>query len=481
MALRYTDLSKGYFSLLKIIPGKRAFFHLMTIVMLFESCHQARRNDASVADSSKVRIMVLAPGHFHAALLQKSMYPQVDSTVYVYAPKGPEVQAYLKLIDQYNTRAKDPTAWKEKEYLGPGYLDSMLREKPGNMVVIAGNNRMKTTYIQKSVDAGLNVLADKPMAINEADFDSLKEAFSESIAKKVFLYDIMTERYVITNVLLKDFSHFPDVFGELKQGTSEKPAISFSSKHYFFKQVSGQPLIRPDWYFDVAQQGEGLVDVTTHLVDLIQWECFPETIFNYREDIRMLSAKHWATRITPGEFREVTGENAYPDFLQKDVHDSVLDVFANGVMNYTIKGIHARVSIEWGFEAPKGSDDTFYSMLAGTRANLVIRQGAEQGYQPVLYIEPADTKEDSEWIRAMESRMDSLEKTYPGISLKKSALGWQVIIPDKYNLGHEQHFSLVIKQYLRYLKEGKMPEWEISGMLAKYYTTTQALSKALEH
>jgi len=481
MAFRYTDLNKGYSSSLKMNTGKRIFFYLMTILMVFESCHQAPRSDAVVADSSKVRIMVLAPGHFHAALLQKSMYPQVDSTVYVYAPKGPEVQAYLKLIDQYNTQAEDPTAWNEKVYMGPGYLDSMLMEKPGNMVVIAGNNRMKTTYIQKSVDAGLNVLADKPMAINAADFDSLKVAFSEAAAKKVLLYDIMTERYVITNILLKNFSHFPDVFGELKQGTPEDPAISFSSTHYFFKRVSGQPLIRPDWYFDVRQQGEGLVDVTTHLVDLIQWECFPETIFDYQKDIRMLSARHWATRITPGEFREVTSENAYPDFLQKDVHDGILDVFANGVMNYTIKGIHARVSIEWGFEAPKGSDDTFYSMLAGTRANLIIRQGAEQGYKPILYIEPTDSEEDSKWTQALQSRMDSLGKTYPGVSLKKSARGWQVIIPDKYNLGHEQHFSLVIKQYLRYLKEGKMPEWEISGMLAKYYTTTQALSIALEH
>jgi hypothetical protein len=38
---------------------------------------------------------------------------------------------------------------------------------------------------------------------------------------------------------------------------------------------------------------------------------------------------------------------------------------------------------------------------------------------------------------------------------------------------------MVVKKYIEYLKEGKMPEWEISSMLAKYYTTTQALEKAL--
>jgi len=155
-------------------------------------------------------------------------------------------------------------------------------------------------------------------------------------------------------------------------------------------------------------------------------------------------------------------------------------VYANGVMNYTIKGVHAQVSIAWGFEAPKGSDDTFYSMLMGTNATLVIKQGAEQQYKPILYIQPTGSMDQAKWNKALESRVDSLQSTYPGISLKKSTDGWQVVIPDQYNLGHEQHFSLVIDKYLSYLRQGKMPAWETSAMLTKYYTTTQALSKALE-
>ena len=48
------------------------------------------------------------------------------------------------------------------------------------------------------------------------------------------------------------------------------------SVHHFYKIVSGSPVIRPAWFFDTSQQGEGIVDVTTHLVDLIQWGCFPD-------------------------------------------------------------------------------------------------------------------------------------------------------------------------------------------------------------
>ncbi len=35
-----------------------------------------------------VKLITLDPGHFHAALVQKSMYPQVDPTVFVYAKRG---------------------------------------------------------------------------------------------------------------------------------------------------------------------------------------------------------------------------------------------------------------------------------------------------------------------------------------------------------------------------------------------------------
>ena len=36
-----------------------------------------------------VRLITVDPGHFHAALVQKSMYPGVDSNVQVYAPLAP--------------------------------------------------------------------------------------------------------------------------------------------------------------------------------------------------------------------------------------------------------------------------------------------------------------------------------------------------------------------------------------------------------
>ena len=82
--------------------------------------------------------MTIDPGHFHAALVQKSMYPQINPTAYVYAPEGADVQAHLTMIKQYNKRAENPTSWKEVIYTGPDFLEKALAEKKGNVVMLCG-------------------------------------------------------------------------------------------------------------------------------------------------------------------------------------------------------------------------------------------------------------------------------------------------------------------------------------------------------
>ena len=89
----------------------------------------------------------------------------------------------------------------------------MLSEKAGNVVVLSGNNRKKAEYITKSVNAGLNVLADKPMIISPDDFPDLVSAFETAKSKGVLLYDIMTERYEVTTIMQKLLSQKTDVFG----------------------------------------------------------------------------------------------------------------------------------------------------------------------------------------------------------------------------------------------------------------------------
>ena len=420
-----------------------------------------------------VRLITVDPGHFHAALVQKSMYPGVDSNVQVYAPQGPDLQMHLNKITAYNSEKLAPTHWNEIVYAGTDFFKKMMQERKGNVVVLAGNNQLKTDYILQSVQAGFNVFSDKPMAINTEGFEKLKKAFQTAASKKVLLYDIMTERYEITTILQRALSMQPALFGQLEKGTPENPAVTKESVHHFFKYVSGAPLTRPAWFFDVAQEGEGIVDVTTHLVDLVQWECFPEKIIDYRKDIRLLSAKSWNTSLSPAQLKEVTQLAAVPEYLTKykDAEGNV-QVKSNGEINYLINGVHAKVSVIWNYKAPEGTGDTHYSIMRGTKCNLVIRQGAEQKFQPTLYIEPINEYQDA--AAQVNLAIASLQANYPGIAIAKANKGWEVVIPASYKEGHESHFARVTEKYLGYLKTKQLPVWEVPNMLAKYFVTTEA-------
>lgn len=443
-----------------------------------KSAKQAKPEEAPVA-KGKVKLMTLDPGHFHASLVQKFMYDQVDPVVHVYAPEGAELQEHLKRIESYNTRAENPTKWQEKIYTGPDFLERMIKERPGNVVVISGNNAKKTKYIMACIEAGLNVLADKPMAIIPDDFVLLKKAFTLAQEKGLFLYDIMTERSEITTMLQKELSQLPELFGELEKGTAEQPAVTKESVHHFFKEVSGKPLKRPAWFFDVAQQGEAIVDVTTHLVDLVQWECFSEQVLDADKDVEIVSAKRWITKITPDQFKKATLLESYPDYLKKDVGaDNVLNVYGNGEFIYKLKGVYAKASVIWNFEAPPGTMDTHYSIMRGSKADIVIRQGKEQNYKPTLYVEKKSTVSDEEFEKTLKTGITKLNTAYSGIDVKKADNMWEIIIPDKYKVGHEAHFAEVTKRYLKFLADGKMPVWEVPNMIVKYHTTTKAYEKS---
>jgi predicted dehydrogenase len=426
-----------------------------------------------------MRLAILDPGHFHAALLQKSMYPNVDPAVRVYAPAGPELDDYLRRVAAFNARAENPTRWRGEPYTGADYLERFATGGRGDVAVIAGNNARKTEYVTRAVAAGYHTLADKPMLIAARDFDALVAAFAAAREQGVLLWDIMTERHEITTILQKSLSRVPSVFGALERGSVDAPAVVKESVHHFAKQVSGVPITRPAWFFDTAQQGEGLVDITTHLVDLVQWECFPGETLDYRRDIRIERARRWPTILSPAQFTQVTKLAAYPEFLRKDAAaDGALHVYANGSIDYVLKGVHAKVSVVWNFEAPEGAGDTHYSVMRGTRANLVIRQGEAQAWIPTLYVEPVARPEDSAFARDLSEAVSALQANYPGIATTRDAGAWRIDVPARYHVGHEAHFGQVAEAFLRAVEEGGLPEWEVPNLIAKYYTTTQALALA---
>ena len=464
----------------------RKYLFVVMSLLVMTSCVQKRQEQTEpqkfTGAIGEVKLITLDPGHFHAALVQKSSYNQINNEVYVYSSGGDDLKEHLAKINAYNNRAENPTHWNEIVYTGNDFLDKMITEKKGNVMVTAGNNQLKTDYIKKTLEAGINVFADKPMVIDPSKFNELKECFDIAKQKGVLLYDIMTERNEITTILQKELAHLPEVYGEQEVGTTENPGVEMKSVHNFYKVVSGNALTRPVWYYDINQQGEAIVDVATHLVDLVQWELFPEEVLDYTKDINMVAGKHWPTVLSKEQFKMSTGSDVYPDYLKEVVKNDSLYEYQNCEIDYQIKGVNAKVTALWDWETPIGGD-SHYSKLRGTKAELVILQGKNQNFRPELYINPTDaTKKDTKaYSDVLDKNFQELQKKYPGIELKKTKDGgWHVIIPDSYCNGHEAHFAQVMEHFLQYLTDGKLPEWEVPGMLAKYYVTTQALKMARE-
>ena len=122
----------------------------------------------------KPHLVLIDPGHFHAALVQKEMYPGLSPEAYVYAPLGPELIDYLGRIARLNAQSEAPTRWQLQVQAAPDFLARLAQEPPGGIAVIAGRNGVKIERIEAAVAAGLHVLADKPAIIRREDLPRLE-------------------------------------------------------------------------------------------------------------------------------------------------------------------------------------------------------------------------------------------------------------------------------------------------------------------
>lgn len=420
-----------------------------------------------------INLIMLEPGHFHAALIQRDHYPNTSSLVHVYAPFSQDLIDHLQRVARFNQRKDNPTHWTAEVHAGPQPLERMLAEKPGNVVVISGRNRGKIDLIRASLGAGLHTLADKPWILDSADLGKLEQALDYADSKGLIAYDIMTERFEVTNMLQRELVSDPEVFGQIERGSADAPAVYMESVHHIMKTVAGAPNIRPSWFFDPAQQGEGLSDIGTHLVDLVHWTLAPDQALDARSDLALVSAQRWPTSIPLADFKRVTNEKAFPAALEKSVRNDSLEVFLNNAVSYELRGIHVQLNVIWDWEAPAGGD-THYAVYRGSKAQVEVRQGPAQKWRTEVYVVPREPARAAEVQSALKRKLAQLAGRHPGLTLKEEGSELHVIIPDRLRTTHEEHFGQVAERFFGYLRQpASLPAWEKPAMVAKYWVTTK--------
>ena len=427
------------------------------------------------ADDGKLHFVVIDPGHFHAALVQKHPYgDDVSTDVRVYAPRGPELDAHLALIRSFNERAENPTRWNEIVYSGDDYLERAVEENRGArnvVVVLAGRNDRKAGYCLAAVRAGFHVMADKPLAITPETYGTLSEAMRIAREKNLVVMDLMTDRHEFLNSLQSELAHDAALFGEQVAGSPENPGIVRESVHHFFKLVNGAPLKRPAWYYDTSCQGAAIVDVTTHIVDDVRWTALRDARLS-QDDVEVVSARRWPTPVTLADFKASTGCGEWTEGLRRALDaDGVLQCDANGEFTYRQRGVFAKVRVEWRFRAQPGGGDASYALMRGTKAEVGIRTGAADG--AVLFVRPAPGADAAKVGAALDAALKRLSGRWPGLAFEPESVGWRVVAPKKLFVSHEEQFREVAKTILGWVRGGQ-PQGERDNLLVKYRTLVDA-------
>ena len=417
-------------------------------------------------------LTVINPGHFHAALTMREMHPALNKDVYVYAEEGPDLKSFINLVRSFNSRQENPTSWDLHVYAGTDFLERAVEEAKGDIAVLAGKNNRKIYYIKAMHEAGVNVLSDKPLTINQRGVEILRELLSGGAV----IDDIMTERREITSIIQKELIANKDIFGEFVTGGDE-PAIVKESVHHLFKNVNGKPLVRPAWYFDVNVQGEGIVDVTTHLADLIQWMVFEGEEFDFDQDYELCAAKRWYTDVPLDKFALITKQNKFQREIMGKVKNDVLRLYCNGEFTYKLRGIPVKLSVVWALEAPEGGGDTHYSIMRGTKADILIEQGPQTGNRPELLIQPHGDIDEMETL--LKAAVDKQGRA--GVAVVREGKRFRLEIAAELRTTHEEHFAEVRDGFIACLDgEKEFPANLRSSLAAKYSLLAAAYESAVK-
>ena len=418
-------------------------------------------------------LLFLEPGHFHAALTLRASNPRIDPTIHLYARPGPERDAFTALVRSFNARDDRPTGWTIRTHEAADPERALVEERRGDIVVLAGRNQLKLGAIARLHAAELHVFADKPWLTDSAALPDLEQA----TAGWPLAADIMTFRHEPVARLTQKAAADPELFGAL-DGRADEPAIDIRSVHHLLKVVNGAPLRRPAWYYDTRIQGDGLVDIQSHMADQAQWLLGDGPDFLFERDYALEDARRWSTPVPRELFQASTGLDEFPEALEPRVDAGVLHLACNGEIRYRLRGAPVRQRAEWGQREPDGGGDAHRTTVRGEHATIVARRGPETGFRGELHIAPRGPRPGFE--ARLSEMLAAWEAGMPGLSHRPSALGREIVIPVALHTPHEAHFAMALDDFLDLIDAGEWPAALAARIRARYTVLARARERCAE-
>lgn len=417
-------------------------------------------------------LLFLEPGHFHAALLLKSVNPRIAKEIHLYASPGPERDSFLALVESFNTREDAPTHWQVRLHDAADRTDALeqlVTDRLGRAVVIAGRNGDKLSQIERLHREGFAVIADKPWITASSSMDHLKSACTGS----PLAMDIMPDRHELLSRIRRKVVATPEVFGEFALDDPLRPAIEITSVHHLYKIVNGAPLRRPGWYYDVTEQGDGLVDVQSHLTDQAQALVGASHQYDYDHEVLIDSVRLYTTPVALDLFQESTGLDTFPDNLAPWIKDDVLNYPCNGDIRYRLCGVSIRQVAEWGEREPEGGGDLHGAVIRGTRAVLEVEHGIHTDFVPQIHLSP---QPGVDIAAALHDEVATWQDEFPGLGVESEDHRFRFTTPDSLHSTHESHFALELSRFLDYLDAGTWPD----ELQRRIFTRHSILAEASE-
>lgn len=163
----------------------------------------------------------------------------------------------VSVMGFYDDKNPESAGEASKLFNAPVYsdLDELLQNSGANTLLTAAINSDKADIIVKAIDAGLNIISDKPLVTTMDDLKKITNALERN--KKVKLYLMLSERYNPVLVTAKKIIDSGEI-GKVVNIINMRP-------HRL------NPQGRPAWMFDSKQYGGIINDLGVHDIDIAVW------------------------------------------------------------------------------------------------------------------------------------------------------------------------------------------------------------------